>query len=82
MSSNDEIDIKNLLSVLEWKFNAKDHQALKQSDLLRILYNLGDSSMIYNSWGSKTTLSHSVIQMFEHIMHSVMGRLIKQDDRL
>ena len=80
-TSNDEVEIKNLLSILEWKFNAKDHQALKESDLLRILYDMGDTSLIYQSGGTKTWLSHYVIQMFEHIMHSVIGRLIKQDDR-
>lgn len=42
---------------------------------------MGETNLMYKSWGSKTVLSHSIIQMFEHIMHSVIGRLIKQDDR-
>lgn len=91
-SSSDDTEIKAILNSLKWKFIARDHSALRNLEIFRILHE-GDGkkeNKIGKAWGrplkqevvnnvKDKPLTKEVIDLFEQIFLSLLGRVVKPD---
>lgn len=91
-NSDNESEIKSIISALKWKYAARDHGQLRSLDIFRILHegNGSKDSLLRQSWGknlnkkvisseSERQLHKDVLGLFEQLFLLTVGRIVSDN---